>query len=216
MKIDSVKTVSTKLAGHLPVEFERVHRDIRAEKSFETMDVPPSTERILYNQLESANADTLVLAQKIRSIDTTIQHVERNVHQMNQLLDGIVKSFPPFPIDSDERIQTLRQFSSLRKMIDQLTFPPPDKSPNMILGDSAAYPHAGSWEMATAGGETVKLGHLPLHTGPAGLDIPEVAPDASGEQIRIVLEKTTAAQGIIDRRRRAFVADANRLIAFLS
>jgi hypothetical protein len=70
MNIESVKTVSTKLAGHLPVEFERAHRDIPAKKSFETMDVPPSTERILYNQLESANADTPVLAQKIRSIDT--------------------------------------------------------------------------------------------------------------------------------------------------
>jgi hypothetical protein len=156
------------------------------------------------------------MARSIRSIDNTFDQFDRNVHQMHELLDGIVKNYPQFPNYSSEHVQALRQFSALRKMIDQLTFPPPEESPVMILGDTSAFPQAGDWEPNIPESDTVSLRHQPLHTDSGGLDIPDLAPDATDEQIRDVLDKTAAAIDTNDRRRQAFVTDVNRLIGTLS
>lgn len=48
----------------------------------------------------------------------------RLINQARQELEGIVKSFPPFPPNSVEREQYLNSVAGIRAVIQQLTFPP--------------------------------------------------------------------------------------------
>jgi hypothetical protein len=215
MKIESVKSTSTIQVPQYPGEYQRYADLGKKEYPFQNQDVALSDERILYNRLERANLETHAVAQKIRSIDETFNRIENNVRHMHKLLDGIVKNFPPFPNNSSERIQSLRQFSALRKMIDQLTMPPPDESPGMILGNSSIHAQAGDWELKPSDGESVTLSLRPLHTGAEGLNIPDLASDATDAQVGDALVKTSQAQTAIGLKRRAFVEYANRVIAAL-
>jgi hypothetical protein len=54
----------------------------------------------------------------------TFEKMNNYIEQMKAQLETILKQFPPFPPGSDERIQALRAYVSIRKMIDQLTIPP--------------------------------------------------------------------------------------------
>lgn len=52
-----------------------------------------------------------------------VGEVRRLINQVRQELDGIVKSFPPFPPNSMEREQYLSSVVGIRAMIQQLTLP---------------------------------------------------------------------------------------------
>lgn len=47
------------------------------------------------------------------------------VEQMKASLDKIIKNFPPYPIESKERMEQLMSYSSLQKQILSLMTPPP-------------------------------------------------------------------------------------------
>ncbi|MBT8339130.1 MAG: hypothetical protein HKP58_05575, partial [Desulfatitalea sp.] len=79
-----------------------------------TADVAPSSERILYNKIEGVNAQAHTMVTQIREVDDTMDAVSKNVQQMKVALDHIVKSYPPYPKGSNERIHALRQFGGLR------------------------------------------------------------------------------------------------------
>jgi hypothetical protein len=194
-------------------------KPLRSEKSAPEMFVHEVTtlspDRILFNKLEGAIASAHQVAQQIRSVDNTMDQIEQGVQKMKDTLDQVVKSYPPFLLGSNERITQLRQFSSLRKMIDQLTIPPKeDNSPEKILGDVKTYPNAGDWDITTdTSQEKLTINQQPLHMGRGGLDIPDLPVDASDDAIKQALEKLTSAQKNIQEKRQAFIADAHRVIA---
>lgn len=177
--------------------------------------IPPSSDRIQYSKLENVKATAHNLVQGIRSVDRTIRLIAENVDKMDQALLQAAKNYPPFPAGSSERITQLRQFSSLRKMIDKLTVPPKEEhSPEIILGDADRYPQSGDWRIAANSGRaTLSLRHQPLHTGEQGLDIPDLPEDAPGEAIDAMRSKLADAKMLIQRRRQAFISDANGVIA---
>lgn len=53
----------------------------------------------------------------------TVAHVVAD--QMKASLEKIVKNFPPFPVESKERMEQLMSYSSLQKQILSLMIPPP-------------------------------------------------------------------------------------------
>ena len=61
----------------------------------------------------------------IRERDRTAEVMSQKIDQMKAPLEAIVKNFPPFLPQDKERVELLRSYTSLRKEIDQLTFPPP-------------------------------------------------------------------------------------------
>ena len=177
--------------------------------------VTPSQDRIQYSRFENAIAAAHSLVQGIRSVDRTMEKIAGHVEKMEQSLSNVTKSYPPFPVGSNERIAQLRQFSSLRKMIDQLTVPPREEaSPVKILGDADAYETAGDLSLITGNkNETLTIRHQPMHPGPKGLDIPDLPEGASDETINATLTKLADAGDKIQRKRREFILDANRVIA---
>lgn len=174
----------------------------------------PSPDRILINELEGANEEIRVVARQIREVDHTMDVISQNLEKMSASLEIIVKNYPPYLQDSKERVAALRQFIGLRQMIDQLTFPPPDDSPAKILGDNKQLAAAGDWELSVGKGDAlVTLRHQPVHPGAGGLDLPDLAIDASDASVNEALAQMGKSHEVLRQRRHAFAEDANRVVA---
>lgn len=79
---------------------------------------------LILNRLNLLKSDLKGVAKNIRSSDNTMETAEKHVDNMKNQLGKIVKNYPPFPQESQERKTILRNYSSIRKTIDKLTFPP--------------------------------------------------------------------------------------------
>ncbi|OGU10247.1 MAG: hypothetical protein A2075_21595 [Geobacteraceae bacterium GWC2_58_44] len=65
------------------------------------------------------------LAGAVRKTDRAMQALGQKIDAAKAPLDAIVKNFPPFSPEDKARMKLLREYSSIRKEIDQLTLPPP-------------------------------------------------------------------------------------------
>lgn len=158
-----------------------------------------SSNRILYNKIESANDQNLDVARKIRAVDKTMELVEEKVGKMRTFLEGVVKAYPPYPPGSTERVKAMRQFAALRKQIDQLVYPPPDEEAP-LPGTSAPKPSQGDpWQLS----------------GNVNLDLPELSMDAGDAELNDALNSLGSAYSALQQQHKAFIADANRLISTL-
>jgi hypothetical protein len=175
----------------------------------------PSQDRIRFNTLEKTNAEHQQIAKQIRRVNETVEAIGAHLSQMRSALEQIVKIYPPYPPESTERIEALRQFSGIRNMIDQLTTAQPSESIGAIIahGDPGM---DGPALHIHAGGQTLHFSRQPLHPGQGGLNIPEIPSNASDGQIENALDQTIAAQTILINRRQSFVAEANRALSEIS
>ncbi|MBL0701243.1 MAG: hypothetical protein JJV92_10230 [Desulfosarcina sp.] len=79
---------------------------------------------LILNRLNLLKSDLKEVAKNIRSSDNTMETAEKHIYHMKNQLGKIVKNYPPFPQESQERKTILRNYSSIRKIIDKMTFPP--------------------------------------------------------------------------------------------
>jgi hypothetical protein len=144
-----------------------------------------------------------------------MESIDSHLSEMRAKLEHIVKIYPPYPPGSADRIDALRQFSALRKIIDQMTRSAGDDGMTNIL--SSTDDPAGGAGLATPSAENkLYLKRQPLHPGQGGLDIPDISINASDDQISGALDRTIAAQAVVQVRHQSFIADANRIISELS
>jgi hypothetical protein len=174
----------------------------------------PSQDRIQFNKLEATNSKAQQIAQQIRQVNESMETIESHLSEMRARLEHIAKIYPPYPPDSAERIEALRQFSALRKMIDQMTRSVRDDGTTNSL--SAIDGPAGGVDPANLSAENqLYLRRRPLNPGHGGLDIPDISINASNDQISGALDRTIAAQSAMQAQRQSFIADANRIISEL-
>ncbi len=87
-------------------------------------------------ELPQKTVDTLQrmgnISDFLNSVATTLRQTNEGLtaanaiaEQMKASLDKIIKNFPPYPIESKERIEQLMNYSSLQKQILSLMLPPP-------------------------------------------------------------------------------------------
>ncbi len=81
-----------------------------------------------WSELQKINDSLNEVAQKKRTDDKILNRVEDYIDRMKAELERILKNFPPFPPGSEDRISLLRGYVGFRKLIDQLTIPPPEES----------------------------------------------------------------------------------------
>jgi hypothetical protein len=62
-----------------------------------------------------------------------LQQVDDTIERMKAQLGKILKQFPPYPPGSEDRVRALRACAGCRKLIDQLTLPPPDETLTQTL-----------------------------------------------------------------------------------
>lgn len=65
------------------------------------------------------------VATNLRQTNEGLKAANAIVEQMKTSLDKIIKNFPPYPIESKERMEQLMSYSSLQKQILSLMIPPP-------------------------------------------------------------------------------------------
>lgn len=175
----------------------------------------PSQDRIRFNTLEKTNFEHQQIAQQIRQVNQTVETIGTHLSQMRSALEQIVKIYPPYPPGSAERIESLRQFSGIRNMIDQLTGTQPSDGISAVIAQGDPMMDGPALHIST-GGHTLHFSRQPLHPGQGGLDIPEIKSHATDGQIKNALDRTIAAQSILNNRRQSFVAEANRALSEIS
>ena len=79
--------------------------------------------------IEQMHAHLNQLAKGIRETNESINKATEQVDAMKSSLQVIIKNFPPFSIDSEERIDRLMEYTSLRKELLSLMIPPPPPAP---------------------------------------------------------------------------------------
>ncbi len=80
-----------------------------------------------WSELQRINDSLNEVAQKKQTSDKILNQVEDYIDRMKAELERIIKNFPPFPPGSEDRIEMLRKYVGFRKLIDQLTIPPPEE-----------------------------------------------------------------------------------------
>lgn len=220
MKVEELSPI-TMPGGNHDQRSQRTHQTNKSISADKTANIDskiiktPSPERIQFNKLEATNSQAQQIAQQIRHVNESMETIDAHLMEMRAQLEHVVKIYPPYPPDSTERIEALRQFSALRNMIDQITKSVGDDGEIGIF--AAADGPAGGTDRATQSGETKRyLNRRPLHLGQGGLDIPDIPANASDDQISGALDRTIDAQAVLQVRHRNFIADANRIIAELS
>jgi hypothetical protein len=78
-----------------------------------------------YRELQARNERANATADAIRQADRSLKDLSQKIDRLKVPLDTIVKNFPPFALEDQDRIKLMMKYSSLRKEIDQLTLPPP-------------------------------------------------------------------------------------------
>jgi hypothetical protein len=78
-----------------------------------------------FRELQLRNERSNSTADAIRQADRSLQVLSQKIDDLKVPLDTIVKNFPPFALEDQDRIKLMMKYSSLRKEIDQLTLPPP-------------------------------------------------------------------------------------------
>ncbi len=63
------------------------------------------------------------MARTIHKVDTTMENIDGQMSRMKDRLLQIVKHYPPYPPGSQERSDYLKTFTTMRRLIDRLTFP---------------------------------------------------------------------------------------------
>ena len=160
--------------------------DPKSDKAASDVVKGPSQDRIKMSMQQGAKARFEDLSRQIHLLDQTMGTIDTQLGEMRASLENIVKQYPPYPPESAERIENLRRFSTLRKIIDQLTIPRQVDGLEKMPKDQEPY------------------------FGNDGLSIPEIGPDANDDQILEAFNKVKVAQSAHQQRRRDFFAYFNR------
>ncbi|MDD2733791.1 MAG: hypothetical protein PHF56_07600 [Desulfuromonadaceae bacterium] len=98
-----------------------------------TLDAAKGIQSDRLQRIDENVADKNDLATRIRQSDSALDVAASRVQAMKTNLAKIVKNYPPFAIDSKERMELLRSFISLRKEIDSMTIPAPPPQPGVQM-----------------------------------------------------------------------------------
>ena len=79
--------------------------------------------------IEQMHASLNQLAKGVRETNESINSAVDQIDAMKNSVQGVVKNYPPFPIDSKERNDRLMEYTSLRKELLSLMVPAPPAAP---------------------------------------------------------------------------------------
>ncbi len=165
------------------------------------------------NQIESSISNLNAVASSIHVANSAMWEIETHLDKMKAQLGRIVKNYPPFPPDMEDRVKMLKSFTTLRRQIDQLTMPPNDSGATKIMANPVIIPEAGDWQIQVGGNGIIKTIHSQqVHTGEAGLNVPGLPESATDEQIQEVIVEIDRAKTTLRQRRNSLAADSMRFM----
>lgn len=126
------------------------------------------------------------MATNLRQTQETLNSSSAIIKKMKDKLDTIVKNFPPFSIDSKERMELLMSYSGLQKEIRSLMVPPP---PPPVY---EKVQHLWQSLFAAQDG-TIPAPELPLTVPDSHVKIAAKQLDSLSEQIGVVKDALSAS-----------------------
>lgn len=79
----------------------------------------------VYSKINATKSGYNSIYAGIRAADKTMDKIGGILDRMKSDLEGVAKkTYPPYPPGSEERTRVLKSYSSLRRLISQLTIPP--------------------------------------------------------------------------------------------
>ncbi len=162
--------------------------------------------------IQQFNAEFNAVVKSIRIADQAMEEIGANIEQMESEIQMFVKQYPPYPPGSDERSELLNHFAALRQQIDRLTFPL-DPFAQQLIGKAGAEAKSEAWDFQV-GKQSLydAIRRQPVHTGAEGLDLPELAPDASDRAIKETQRALSRARKIVSDRRGQLADDVMQVI----
>ncbi len=151
-------------------------------------------------RLSQFNQQVNRIAKSLRSGDQALAKIDSLLEKAKRPLVKIVKSFPPFPTGSEERVKLLKSFNAYRKMIDKLTVPPAERDSLEILSGQT---DPNEIIKKIYGGDTMGDEKTP-DDNPQILKevkIPGLTTDADIEKVDLSIKKINDAQSAVSETR---------------
>jgi hypothetical protein len=147
------------------------------------------------DKLETIHSRFNSVARTIRVADENMGKIENYIDRMKTELQRIVKNYPPFPPGSEERVKRLKSVNAFRRLIDQLTIPPPNEEfAAKIMPDHDVVSKTNDSQ------KVLSESNL-RQTRLEGIDIPQLPEDANDEKIYAFAEKLDAAGEMLRQSR---------------
>lgn len=196
----------------------------RPAKTFDSLSHRPSTNKITMSpkdglrglpeplkghfgvdRLEAIYSRLNSVARTIRVADENMGKIENYIDRMKAELQRIIKNYPPFPPGSEERVERLKSVNAFRRLIDQLTIPPPN--------EEFAAKTVPDHDVVSKTNDSQKMsdGNKLHQTGSERLDIPQLPEDANDEVLYFFIEKLGAAREMLGQMRSELAADASKI-----
>jgi hypothetical protein len=202
------KTLDSLKRGPSAVKASRVSKDCISRST------EPSTVRFGVDKLEVIHSRLNSAAKTIRGADKYMEKIENYIDRMKAESQKIMKNYPPFPPGSEERVRRLKSINAFRKLIDQLTIPPPNEEFTLkIMTDRDGV--LGIEDSKTMLGENKlhrKIHRHQNHTDHGKLDIPQLQEDENDKEVQAFIEKLDAARETLRQRRRELATDAADIV----
>jgi hypothetical protein len=191
-------------------------RRISLPKEDPSGQVPVSQSGEAFDDFQALNTIRNAVATSIRVANSTMGKIETIIDRMKEQLGRIIKNYPPFPPGSEERVKFLRSFKALRQEIDQLSFSSNDEGATKIMADPAVVPQAGDSNAVTGGkGPRLTIHSQQVHTGPTGLNIPELPESATDREIDAAIKNLEDARKTLGQRQSGLATDTLNIQQFL-
>jgi len=165
----------------------------------------PSEGHFGVDRLETIHSTFNSVARTIRVADENMGKIENYIDRMKGELQRIVKNYPPFPPGSEERVKRLKSINAFRRLINQLTIPPPNEEfAAKIMSDH---------DVVSKTNYSQKMsGENKLHqTGLERLGIPQLPEGADDEALHAFIEKLGAAREMLGQMRSELAAGASKI-----
>ncbi|MGA1874714.1 MAG: flagellin [bacterium] len=161
-----------------------------------------------FNRLDSINSSLNIIATNIRIADVTMDTIGDYLDNMISQLEMILDNYPPVPPGSPERSELLKNFNFLRQQIDRVTSPPDHEGAKRIMSDPSVVAGAGDWEIIVGENGIRKTIHSQqVHTGPTGLNIPELPESVTDSEIIEAMKNLQSAKDTLEQRRLGLASD---------
>ncbi|UCF84961.1 MAG: hypothetical protein JSV50_04830 [Desulfobacteraceae bacterium] len=189
-------------------------KTIRSSKDCISRSTEPCNVRFGVEKLEVIHSRLNSAARTIRVAFKNMEKIENYIDRMKAELQGLIKNYPPFPPGSEERVRRLKSINAFRKLIDQLTIPPPNEefATKIMTGRDAVLGVDDSKSLPGENKLYRKIHSHQVRTRAQGFDIPELQEDADDEEVHIFREKLDAARETFRQKRSDLAENAADII----
>ncbi|HCV44086.1 MAG TPA: hypothetical protein DGH68_11430 [Bacteroidetes bacterium] len=146
------------------------------------------------------------VATSIHIADGSMDAIGKTMGEMKNTLETISANDPPLPIGNAERSKLLRAYGEMRRQIDQLSAPT-DEGAKKIMADPAIG-GPDDWTIVVGPNGVIRtIRKEEVHTGPTGLNIPELNENSTDVEIQQALTSLDAAKDTLTARRKTLELD---------